>query len=128
MTANGDDTVAPNRQTDESSSPSFHRDDDDDDDGQRHPQQVVLPSSSSSHDEGDDQAAAALLIPPDEHPRDGDPRMVQSMNARSSSQKIVFNFVVLSILFASNHGCVVACLGLATARLGATGAWQSGVL
>jgi len=43
--------------------------------------------------------------------------------------RLVANFVLLSILFAANHGCVVACLGLATARLGSTtGAWQSGLL
>jgi len=124
MTSNGDDTVAPNRQTGESSSPSFHHDDDDDDDdGQQQQQVMPLSSPSSSHNEVDDQAAAAALLL-----EDGDPRMVQSTITQSSPQKIVFNFVVLSILFASNHGCVVACLGLATARLGATGAWQSGVL
>jgi hypothetical protein len=38
------------------------------------------------------------------------------------------NFVAMSLLFSANHGCVVACLGLATARLGSTGAWQSGLL
>jgi MFS family permease len=34
----------------------------------------------------------------------------------------------MSILFSANHGCVVSCLGLASARLGAIGAWQSGIL
>jgi hypothetical protein len=39
------------------------------------------------------------------------------------------NFVIMSLLFSANHGCVVACLSLATARLGgALGAWQSGLL
>jgi hypothetical protein len=40
-----------------------------------------------------------------------------------------YNFVIMSLLFSANHGCVVACLSLATARLGgALGAWQSGLL
>jgi hypothetical protein len=39
------------------------------------------------------------------------------------------NFVLLSVLFSANHGCVVSCLGLATARLGgAVGANQSLIL
>jgi hypothetical protein len=39
-----------------------------------------------------------------------------------------WNFVRMAILFSANHGCVVACLSLATARLGSVGAWQSGIL
>lgn len=38
------------------------------------------------------------------------------------------NFVLLAILFSANHGCTVSCLSLATSRLGAIGAWQSGTL
>lgn len=38
------------------------------------------------------------------------------------------NFIWMSVFFSANHGCVVACLSLATARLGSTGAWQSGIL
>jgi len=38
------------------------------------------------------------------------------------------NFVRMAILFSANHGCTVACLALATARLGSVGAWQSGML
>jgi len=49
-------------------------------------------------------------------------------SGNNSPEKIVWNFTLLSILFSANHGCVVACLGLATARLGSTGAWQSGIL
>lgn len=46
-----------------------------------------------------------------------------------NSTSIVVNFCLLSVLFSANHGCVVSCLAVATARLGATvGAWQSGVL
>ena len=39
------------------------------------------------------------------------------------------NFVLMAILFSIHHGCVVSCLSLATARLGAEiGAGQSGIL
>ena len=51
-----------------------------------------------------------------------------SASTGTTPRSITSNFVLMSILFAANHGCVVACLGLATARLGATGAWQSGIL
>jgi hypothetical protein len=38
------------------------------------------------------------------------------------------NFYTMALLFSANRGCAVAGLSLATARLGAVGAWQSGVL
>jgi len=38
------------------------------------------------------------------------------------------NFILMALLFSANHGCVVSCLALASARLGAAGAWQSGIL
>jgi MFS family permease len=44
------------------------------------------------------------------------------------AENIRFHFIVMSILFSCNHGCVVSCLGLATARLGSLGAGQSGML
>lgn len=34
----------------------------------------------------------------------------------------------MAVLFSANHGCTVACLSLATSRLGTIGAWQSGML
>jgi hypothetical protein len=46
----------------------------------------------------------------------------------STPNVILYNFIVLSILFSSNHGCVVACLSLATARLGSLGAYQNGTV
>ncbi|KAL7525896.1 hypothetical protein ACHAXR_002984 [Thalassiosira sp. AJA248-18] len=49
-------------------------------------------------------------------------------NIIASSIKIRRNFLKMSILFAINHGCTVACLGLANARLGSIGVWQSGSL
>lgn len=50
-------------------------------------------------------------------------------NNISNIDDIATNFLWMSTLFAANHGCVVACLSLATARLGgAVGAWQSGLL
>ena len=38
------------------------------------------------------------------------------------------NFLIMSMLFSANHGCVVSCMALASARLGSVGAWQSGLL
>ena len=38
------------------------------------------------------------------------------------------NFLLMSLLFAINHGCTVSVLGLSNARLGSIGVWQSGVL
>jgi hypothetical protein len=49
-------------------------------------------------------------------------------SASMNSNSILNNFILMSILFSSNHGCVVACLSLATARLGSIGAYQSGLL
>ena len=37
-------------------------------------------------------------------------------------------FLLMSLLFAINHGCTVSVLGLSNARLGSIGVWQSGVL
>ena len=49
--------------------------------------------------------------------------------SRDREATLVFrSFLAMSLLFSANHGCVVACLGLATARLGSVGAWQSGLL
>lgn len=57
----------------------------------------------------------------------------ESLEARPSdgvveAENIENNFRRMTILFAANHGCVVACLSLATARFAAVGAWQSGIL
>ena len=38
------------------------------------------------------------------------------------------NFLLMTALFAINHGCTVSCLDLANARLGSIGVWQSGIL
>lgn len=38
------------------------------------------------------------------------------------------NFTLMSILFSANHGCVVACLGLASSQLSSIGSWMSSVL
>ncbi len=45
-----------------------------------------------------------------------------------SAKYILHNFILLSVLFSANHGSVVACLSLATARLGDLGSYQSSVL
>jgi MFS family permease len=47
---------------------------------------------------------------------------------RTGAGRTLWNFIWMSVFFSANHGCVVACLSLATARLGAVGAWQSGIL
>lgn len=41
---------------------------------------------------------------------------------------IMKQFILLSILFSTNHGAVVSCLSLATARMGNLGNWQSSIL
>jgi len=49
--------------------------------------------------------------------------------SRLAAYQTFRNFVLMSLLFGANHGCVAACLSLATSRLGSTtGAWQSGIL
>ena len=45
-----------------------------------------------------------------------------------SANRVFRNFLRMAMLFSANHGSTVACLALATARLGSVGAWQSGVL
>ncbi|KAL3944810.1 MAG: hypothetical protein SGBAC_001133 [Bacillariaceae sp.] len=45
-----------------------------------------------------------------------------------SARRTLWNFTLMSILFSANHGSVVSCMGLATSRLGSTGAIQSGIL
>jgi len=44
------------------------------------------------------------------------------------SIRIRNNFLLMSLLFAINHGCTVSVLGLSNARLGSVGVWQSGML
>jgi MFS family permease len=54
--------------------------------------------------------------------------LAENEGDRAASRRTLTNFILMSILFSANHGCVVACLSLATARLGSVGAWQSGML
>lgn len=56
------------------------------------------------------------------------PNAVSDSNLAGQPSPILRNFILMSILFSANHGCVVACLSLATARLGSLGAYQSGLL
>lgn len=51
-----------------------------------------------------------------------------SSGQEDASNKTRNNFYLMALFFSTNHGCMVACLSLATARLGAVGAIQSGVL
>jgi MFS family permease len=48
--------------------------------------------------------------------------------SQQEATRILVNFVFMAVLFSSNHGTIVACLSLSTARLGAVGAYQSGML
>lgn len=41
---------------------------------------------------------------------------------------IMKHFILLSVLFSTNHATVVSCLSLATARMGDLGSWQSSTL
>eukprot|EP00523_Entomoneis_sp_CCMP467_P022957 CAMPEP_0168827518 /NCGR_PEP_ID=MMETSP0727-20121128/40_1 /TAXON_ID=265536 /ORGANISM="Amphiprora sp., Strain CCMP467" /LENGTH=503 /DNA_ID=CAMNT_0008880687 /DNA_START=30 /DNA_END=1538 /DNA_ORIENTATION=+ len=51
-----------------------------------------------------------------------------SVSSDDEAKRIEQNFRRMAILFGANHGCVVACISLATARFGSVGAWQSGIL
>eukprot|EP00584_Thalassiosira_punctigera_P009227 CAMPEP_0172533496 /NCGR_PEP_ID=MMETSP1067-20121228/6177_1 /TAXON_ID=265564 ORGANISM="Thalassiosira punctigera, Strain Tpunct2005C2" /NCGR_SAMPLE_ID=MMETSP1067 /ASSEMBLY_ACC=CAM_ASM_000444 /LENGTH=323 /DNA_ID=CAMNT_0013318143 /DNA_START=43 /DNA_END=1010 /DNA_ORIENTATION=+ len=59
---------------------------------------------------------------------DDDASPSPSSSSSFSSAEIRSNFLLMSALFAVNHGCTVSCLGLANARLGSVGVWQSGAL
>ena len=63
---------------------------------------------------GDDLYEGTTLTPP-----------IRDTHAASRTLR---NFITMAVLFSANHGCTVACLALATARLGSVGAWQSGML
>lgn len=51
-----------------------------------------------------------------------------SHQSLQEAKRTLRNFCFMAVLFSANHGTIVACLSLATARLGAIGAWQSGML
>lgn len=51
-----------------------------------------------------------------------------SWQSTQEGKRIFRNFCLMAVLFSANHGTIVSCLSLATARLGAVGALQSGVL
>eukprot|EP00579_Thalassiosira_antarctica_P012488 CAMPEP_0201921886 /NCGR_PEP_ID=MMETSP0903-20130614/10089_1 /ASSEMBLY_ACC=CAM_ASM_000552 /TAXON_ID=420261 /ORGANISM="Thalassiosira antarctica, Strain CCMP982" /LENGTH=325 /DNA_ID=CAMNT_0048458921 /DNA_START=165 /DNA_END=1138 /DNA_ORIENTATION=+ len=69
-----------------------------------------------------------LLIDADGNDDENISRPIDYNDASSASRKIRTNFLQMSALFATNHGCTVSCLGLANARLGSIGVWQSGTL
>eukprot|EP00579_Thalassiosira_antarctica_P027833 CAMPEP_0202028392 /NCGR_PEP_ID=MMETSP0905-20130828/63426_1 /ASSEMBLY_ACC=CAM_ASM_000554 /TAXON_ID=420261 /ORGANISM="Thalassiosira antarctica, Strain CCMP982" /LENGTH=557 /DNA_ID=CAMNT_0048592097 /DNA_START=102 /DNA_END=1773 /DNA_ORIENTATION=+ len=69
-----------------------------------------------------------LLIDADGNDDENISRPIDYNDASSASRKIRTNFLQMSALFAINHGCTVSCLGLANARLGSIGVWQSGTL
>jgi len=53
---------------------------------------------------------------------------ITGSTSASRPTTIMYNFILLSALFSANHGAVVSCLSLATARLGDLGSWQSSAL
>jgi hypothetical protein len=59
---------------------------------------------------------------------DEDAEAVATTIDHALAQRTLWNFVLMSAFFSANHGCVVACLSLATSQMGSVGAWQSGVL
>jgi len=84
-----------------------------------------MPASSVAAPDGDDPAngiepssEAEMIRPLIDTPTPND----------IPAKKIKKNFLLMSALFAVNHGCTVSVLGLSNARLGSIGIWQSGVL
>jgi len=75
-------------------------------------------------DDDDDQPQQQSSIPTARDDDDDDEEEIYVTGAQQTFR----NFVLMSVLFSANHGCVGACLSLATSRLGSTGAWQSGIL
>mmetsp|Transcript_7029 Transcript_7029/g.11117 ORF Transcript_7029/g.11117 Transcript_7029/m.11117 type:complete len:478 (+) Transcript_7029:85-1518(+) len=57
----------------------------------------------------------------------GEGTLSQNHSVQDGSRTLS-NFFIMAVLFSANHGTIVSCLALATSRLGAVGAWQSGVL
>ena len=64
----------------------------------------------------------------DHHHQDQNISSASSSSSSSSAQAIMLNFILFSIFFSANHGAVVSCLSLATARLGDLGTTQNSVL
>eukprot|EP00522_Entomoneis_paludosa_P012788 CAMPEP_0172440770 /NCGR_PEP_ID=MMETSP1065-20121228/1381_1 /TAXON_ID=265537 /ORGANISM="Amphiprora paludosa, Strain CCMP125" /LENGTH=517 /DNA_ID=CAMNT_0013189781 /DNA_START=103 /DNA_END=1656 /DNA_ORIENTATION=- len=65
-----------------------------------------------------------------DEPELDEPSFDSSSNSINLAQakRVEWNFRLMTMLFGANHGCVVSCLSLATARFAAVGAWQSGIL
>lgn len=60
---------------------------------------------------------------------DDDVEQQGSKRKELSGTEIIVNFTVMAVLFSLNHGCVTACVALASSDLGADlGAWSSGTL
>jgi hypothetical protein len=63
-----------------------------------------------------------------ETPEDIELNHLGSATNSNEERRILRNFFVMSVLFSGNHGTVVSCVSLATARLGSVGALQVGVM
>ena len=81
----------------------------------------------------DNQRYEHVAIEEDQHHDDAliipvyGPTTIHQANAMEA-RRTISNFILMSILFSTNHASVVACLGLATSQLGSAGAWQSSIL
>lgn len=54
--------------------------------------------------------------------------LTSATSKQKKSSGALTNFIRFSLLFSASPCCVLSCMALATARLGAIGAWQSGIL
>ena len=68
------------------------------------------------------------LMKPSETAVDQSPKDSVTQQSLEEGQRIVKNFFVMSILFGANHGTIVSCVSLATARLGSIGALEAGIM
>jgi hypothetical protein len=83
---------------------------------------VVIDEDQLNRADDQPNGASTIMIPVVHLPQN------DLLIPKTTTSTIMYNFVIMSILFSANHGCVVACLSLATARLGSIGAYQSGLL
>jgi hypothetical protein len=89
---------------------------------------VSGPASNNSNDEDDPSRIAATASYQRVDTDNNDRREEGCPPDHAGARRTLRNFILMSVLFSANHGCVVSCLGLASARLGSVGAWQSAIL
>jgi hypothetical protein len=77
----------------------------------------TMKGNADDDDDGDDDDEFTALIHRSDYPRNND-----------AADQTLRSFTIFSFLFAANPSSALACLSLATARLGSAGALSSGVL